>query len=153
VDAPATGHGLAFLNVPQVVAQAVRVGPLKTKAEGIMKLVQDPKKCLLLIVTLAEEMPVNEALEMLASAQSLVKVKTGPVIANALYPSRLSESEWKEIRPLLNKIEKEEWVSSLEKAVTAYQKKVLLQHFYVNKLQMRLGNREVIELPTCFAPF
>src|SRR5262249_25271576 len=141
------GHGLAFLNVARVVTEAVRVGPLKTKAEAIMKLVQDPKKTLLLVVTLAEEMPVNEALEMVQSAQSTVKVKTGPVIANALYPSRLSDSDWKAIRPRLKKIEKEEWYSSLENAVSSYQKKVLLQHFYVNKLQMRLGNQEVIELP------
>jgi anion-transporting ArsA/GET3 family ATPase len=150
IDAPATGHGLAFLNVPRVVTEAVRVGPLKTKAEAIMKLVQDPKKSQLLVVTLAEEMPVNEALEMIQSAQSTVKVKPGPVIANALYPSRLSDTEWKEIRPRLKKIEKEEWYPGLEKAVTSYQKKVLLQHFYLNKLQMRLGNQEVVELPYLF---
>ena len=153
VDAPATGHGLAFLNVAQVVTEAVRVGPLKTKAEAIMKLVQDPKKSLLLIVTLAEEMPINEALEMIQSAQTLVKVKTGPVIANALYPSRLTESNWKEIRGRLKKIEKEEWYPNFENAVTAYQKKVLLQHFYVNKLQMRLGNQQVTELPYLFRAF
>jgi len=150
IDAPATGHGLAFLNVPRVVTEAVRVGPLKTKAEAIMKLVQDPKKSLLLVVTLAEEMPVNEALEMIQSAQSTVKVKSGPVIANALYPSRLSETDWKEIRTRLKKIEKEEWYPSLDNAVNSYQKKVLLQHFYVNKLQMRLGDQEVVELPYLF---
>jgi anion-transporting ArsA/GET3 family ATPase len=34
VDAPATGHGLTFLDVPRVVGSAVRAGPLRRHAAG-----------------------------------------------------------------------------------------------------------------------
>jgi len=152
IDAPATGHGLALLNVPRVVTHAVRVGPLKTKAEAIMKLIQDSKKTLLLIVTLAEEMPVNEALEMIQSAKTTVGVKTGPVFMNALYPPRLSETEGKEVRSKLKNFEEEDWYPSFDHAVMAYQKKFMLQNFYLNKLKLGLGRQDIVELPYIFRP-
>jgi anion-transporting ArsA/GET3 family ATPase len=150
IDAPATGHGLAFLNVPQVVVTAVRVGPLKTKAANIMNLVQDPQKTLLLIVTLAEEMPVNEALEMLQTAQTTVKIARGPLIVNAIFPPVFSETEYKEVRQKINKAENEKKRSSLDYILDVYQKKTRLQHFYMNKLKLGIGREEMIQLPYLF---
>ncbi|MFO1518748.1 MAG: ArsA family ATPase [bacterium] len=150
VDAPATGHGLAFLNVPQVVSHAVRMGPLKTKAEEIVKLVQDVKKTLLILVTLAEEMPINEALEMLQSAKKNVRIATGPVILNGIYPPRMEEEEWKEARQKLKKYETETWYPPLEQALHGYLKKVMLQRFYLNKLKLGIGNHTLLTLPHLF---
>ncbi len=152
MDAPATGHGLAFLNVPKVVAQAIRVGPLKTKAVEILKLIQDPVKTLLIGVTLAEEMPVNETLEMLHTAKESIQVGLGPVFANAIFPSVFSEEEWKEVQGSLEKLEKEESYVSLKQALGSYQKKVQLQNFYLNKLKLGLGDQALLELPYLFQP-
>jgi anion-transporting ArsA/GET3 family ATPase len=35
VDAPATGHGVAFLGVPKVVVSAVRAGPLRRHSQAV----------------------------------------------------------------------------------------------------------------------
>ncbi|MBL7685432.1 MAG: ArsA family ATPase [Deltaproteobacteria bacterium] len=150
MDAPATGHGLAILNVPQVVSKAVRMGPLKTKSEEILSLLQDIKKTLLVIVSLAEEMPVNETLEMIQQAEHKVKVGLGPILANAIFPQHLSENAWKEIRQKLRDQKEKDWYPPFEKAVHSYQKKNLLQNFYLNKLKLGLGNRELFELPYLF---
>src|SRR5256885_17027929 len=59
-DAPATGHGLAFFKVPAMLMRMIRVGPLHTKARKMLELLTDPERTAFNIVTLPEEMPVNE---------------------------------------------------------------------------------------------
>ena len=63
-DAPATGHGLAFFNVPRTAMSMTRMGPLHAKAERMWRLLSDPARTALNIVTLPEEMSVNEAIDL-----------------------------------------------------------------------------------------
>jgi anion-transporting ArsA/GET3 family ATPase len=86
VDAPATGHGLAFLDVPRVVASAVRAGPLHRHAEWVEELVRDSDRTLLLPVTLAEELPVRETVELVTRARSELRVAVDRVVVNAVVP-------------------------------------------------------------------
>src|SRR6266849_2750312 len=64
LDAPATGHGLAFLSVPAVFLRLVQEGPLARDMRGMQSLLADPARCAISIVTLPEEMPANEAIEL-----------------------------------------------------------------------------------------
>src|SRR5437879_1820662 len=64
LDAPATGHGLTFLTVPEVFLRLVNEGPLARDMHGMQSLLADPKQCSVCVVTLPEEMPANEALEL-----------------------------------------------------------------------------------------
>jgi anion-transporting ArsA/GET3 family ATPase len=86
VDAPATGHGLTFLDVPRVVASAVRAGPLHRHAEWVEELVRDSDRTLLLPVTLAEELPVRETIELVARARSELRVAVDRIVINAVVP-------------------------------------------------------------------
>lgn len=149
VDAPATGHGLALLQVPQIVSSAVRVGPIRNKAEGIVDLLKNPKKTLLLITTLAEEMPINEAIEMLHQAENKLSVPTGPLFVNALFPSILSDSEWSDLEKKLMK-KKEKKSQTFQKILHYYQQKVELQKFYLNKLKTEIEDHEIFKLPYLF---
>ena len=63
VDAPATGHGLAFLKVPLAASRAVPVGPVGHNARRILALLRDPERTALVVVAIPEEMAVVEALE------------------------------------------------------------------------------------------
>ena len=65
VDAPATGHGLTFLDVPRVVQRAVRAGPLSRHASWVESLVHDHERTLMLPVTLPEDLPVLETQELI----------------------------------------------------------------------------------------
>jgi anion-transporting ArsA/GET3 family ATPase len=71
VDAPATGHGVTFLDVPRVVISAVRAGPLRHHTEQVEALLLDPKRTLVLPVSLAEELPVRETLALVARIRQL----------------------------------------------------------------------------------
>ncbi|MCP3982794.1 MAG: ArsA family ATPase [bacterium] len=89
VDAPATGHGLTFLDVPRVVVSAVRAGPLQRHASWVEDMVRDPTRTLLLPVTLPEELPVRETLELVARARAEVGIAIDRVVINATEPDPL----------------------------------------------------------------
>jgi anion-transporting ArsA/GET3 family ATPase len=86
VDAPATGHGLTFLDVPRVVGVAVRAGPLRKHAHLVEQLVRDPSQTLLLPVALAEELPAHETAELVRRARDEIGVAIDRVIVNAVAP-------------------------------------------------------------------
>jgi anion-transporting ArsA/GET3 family ATPase len=84
VDAPATGHGLTFLDVPRVVVSAVRSGPLRRHVRWVEELVRDPARTLLLPVALAEELPARETVELVTRLREQVGVALDRVIVNAV---------------------------------------------------------------------
>jgi anion-transporting ArsA/GET3 family ATPase len=87
VDAPATGHGLTFLDVPRVVVSAIRSGPLQRHAQWVEQLVRDPERTLLLPVALAEELPARETAELVDRLRSQVGVALDRVVVNAMQPA------------------------------------------------------------------
>jgi len=64
-DSPATGHGLDVLSLPSAIVASVPAGRIRDEALERVRLMGDPRLCEVVPVTLAEEMPVNEALELI----------------------------------------------------------------------------------------
>ncbi|HEY6004931.1 MAG TPA: ArsA-related P-loop ATPase, partial [Anaeromyxobacter sp.] len=60
VDAPATGHAVQLLRVPSALVDTVPGGPLRQDADWMEAMLVDPARTSVAIVTLPEEMPVNE---------------------------------------------------------------------------------------------
>jgi anion-transporting ArsA/GET3 family ATPase len=86
VDAPATGHGLTFLDVPRVVGSAVRAGPLRRHAGWVEEMIRDPRQTLLLPVSLAEELPARETAELVERLRRDVGIAVDRVVVNAVAP-------------------------------------------------------------------
>ncbi len=86
VDSPATGHGVALLRAPRLVSEVIRQGPVASMTKEVAELVADPRRCGVVVVTLAEEMPVTEALELRADLQSVVQREPDLLVANGVYP-------------------------------------------------------------------
>jgi len=63
LDAPATGHGLAFLKVPLAASAAVPVGTIGHNARRVLGLLRDPARTALVLVAIPEEMAVVEAVQ------------------------------------------------------------------------------------------
>jgi anion-transporting ArsA/GET3 family ATPase len=87
VDAPATGHGLTFLDVPRVVGSAVRAGPLRRHAGWVEAMIRDPERTLLLPVAIAEELPARETAELVGRLREQVGVSVDRVVVNAVTPA------------------------------------------------------------------
>jgi anion-transporting ArsA/GET3 family ATPase len=96
LDAPATGHGLTFLTVPEVFLRLVQEGPLARDMLGMQSLLDDPQKCSVCIVTLPEEMPANEAIELDRALQKH-GFPVGPLFLNGHFSSRFSAQEMTQV--------------------------------------------------------
>jgi len=86
VDAPSTGHGLSVLEVPKVLADVTKIGPLYTQAKRISKCLADKEKTAFCVVTLAEEMPVIESEEYVTALKEGTDLNFGPMFINSLMP-------------------------------------------------------------------
>ena len=93
VDAPATGHGLAFLKVPLAASQAVPVGPIGGNARRILALLRDAARTALVLVAVPEEMAVVEALEFQRLAVRELEIAPAALVLNACHERRLSEGQ------------------------------------------------------------
>jgi anion-transporting ArsA/GET3 family ATPase len=87
VDAPATGHAVTLLTSAGGLLEVARSGPVRTQAAEVAELLRDPGRCRVLLVTLAEEMPVSETVEAAYQVEDRAGVKLGPVIVNAVTPA------------------------------------------------------------------
>lgn len=90
-DAPATGHAVTMLRIPTSILEAVPEGPLTRDAGKVKALLTDPGKTAVVIVTLAEEMPTNESIELAARLEREVGMKATCVVVNQLYPPHFTE--------------------------------------------------------------
>jgi anion-transporting ArsA/GET3 family ATPase len=93
VDAPATGHGIGFLQTPRTFAAIARVGPIHSQAQQLDRLITDQEHTGAAIVSLPEEMPVNESAALERELRSEVGVAVDRVYLNGLYPERFSKEE------------------------------------------------------------
>jgi anion-transporting ArsA/GET3 family ATPase len=93
LDAPATGHGLAFLKVPLAASRAVPVGPVGHNARRILALLRNPQRTALGIVAIPEEMAVVEALEFHRLASEDLGITPRVVFLNECHERRFTEAQ------------------------------------------------------------
>jgi len=86
VDAPAAGHAITFLSSADGLLNAVGTGPIEVQAREVKEMLTDASRCQVVLVTLAEETPVNELIETAYSLEDKVGIKLGPVVVNGIYP-------------------------------------------------------------------
>jgi hypothetical protein len=79
---------------------AMPKGPLARDATSIQSLLRDPRRAAFLIVTLAEELPAREAIELATIARGELGLPLGPLVVNAL-PSE--EAAAPALAPLLDR--------------------------------------------------
>jgi anion-transporting ArsA/GET3 family ATPase len=103
VDAPATGHGIGFLQTPRTFANIARVGPVHSQAQALDRFVTDHDLTGTAIVSLPEEMPVNESASLEDSLTNEVGMAVDGVYMNALYPERFSKGEASELEQALDR--------------------------------------------------
>ncbi|MEP9384491.1 ArsA family ATPase [Nocardioides sp. KR10-350] len=89
LDAPPTGRITAFLNVSESVAGLAKVGPIKHQADTMMTLFRSPRTAVHL-VTLLEEMPVQETADAIAELKA-ARLPVGGVVVNQVRPRDLPD--------------------------------------------------------------
>jgi Mrp family chromosome partitioning ATPase len=86
LDGPASGHAALMLRIPEAILTAMPKGPLSRDAQALHDLLHDPARAALVIVTLPEELPARETVELAATARDTLGLPLGPLVVNA-FPS------------------------------------------------------------------
>jgi hypothetical protein len=97
LDAPATGHGLAFLKVPLVASAAIPVGPVGHNARRVLALVRDRARTALVLVAIPEEMAVVEAVQFHRMAVDELRLEPAALVLNACRERRFSDPDEAEV--------------------------------------------------------
>ncbi|MGZ5376223.1 MAG: ArsA family ATPase [Solirubrobacterales bacterium] len=101
VDAPATGHGVGFLASPRTFAGIARVGPIHSQAVTLDAFITDHDQTGVAIVSLPEEMPVNESAFLEDQLTKEVGVSVDQIYMNGLYPKRFGKDDAKQLEAAL----------------------------------------------------
>jgi len=100
LDAPATGHGLDMLRVPKVIVEIAPPGILRNDAERAWDMFRDPARSGVVVVSLPEEMPTNETLELCGALKSELTLPIAELIVNAHLKPLFSAAERMELERL-----------------------------------------------------
>ena len=149
VDAPATGHGISFLQTPRTFANIARVGPIHTQALQLQEMISDKEHTGTVLVSLPEEMPVNESASLEAELTGDIGVAVDRVIMNGLYPKRFSAKELKEIKGLADSEDPD--LRAAGRAATSESVRAAAQHDQLKRLKSMV-KAPVTTLPFIFAP-
>lgn len=93
VDAPATGHSLQYLAMPQAAFDTFTTGLVHREASRVVELLQDPARTGVVLVSTAEEMPVNETIEMNRRLRRELHLPLALLVVNRLHQSNLRAAD------------------------------------------------------------
>ncbi|MCB0412464.1 MAG: ArsA family ATPase [Bdellovibrionales bacterium] len=92
IDCYSTGHFKSLLLAPRGMKEAIPFGPMGEQCRSIEETLRDPQITSIWVVTLPEELPVNETLELNAFLTDEMQLQPSTVL-NRLYPEILRESQ------------------------------------------------------------
>jgi anion-transporting ArsA/GET3 family ATPase len=94
MDAPPTGRISRFLNIATEVSGLAKVGPIRSHADTVQRVIRSPETAVH-FVTVLEEMPVQETLDGIAELRGLAKggLQLGAVMINMIRPTALTDGQ------------------------------------------------------------
>ena len=84
VDGPAAGHAITFLLAAKSLLTSVRGGPIHAQATEVAAMLADPTRSQVVLVTLPETTPANEAVETAYALEDRVGVHLAPIVVNGV---------------------------------------------------------------------
>lgn len=155
-DAPATGHNIAFFNSAYAFLQISRVGPMRKRVEGVWSFLKDPDLTAFNVVSLPEEMPVNESVDLWHTLGTEMELPLGVVVANAMITPLFDDDAQRE---LFESVDDEGSAtdaagrvrSGLVRAARQRQRRRALHERYLGELKDEI-DAPTYELPYLFAP-
>jgi anion-transporting ArsA/GET3 family ATPase len=96
-DAPATGHGLDMLRVPKIIVDIAPPGLLRRDAEHAWMMFKDDRQSGVVIVTLPEDLPATETVELATAIQSELELPIAHVIVNQVIDLLFTDAERAEL--------------------------------------------------------
>jgi anion-transporting ArsA/GET3 family ATPase len=152
VDAPATGHSLQVLRMPQAARDTFGAGLVQREAARIVSLLQDPALTAVHLVTLPEEMPVTETLETEQQLRDQLGMPRGLVVANRVHRRRFDEAVLARLDAAAQAAEGDQRALLHGVAARAREESgwAAIHAHYLGRLRAELGDAPLVALPYIF---
>jgi anion-transporting ArsA/GET3 family ATPase len=148
LDCPATGHGVIFLGAPKAVTKVSPDGPLTEYAMKMKAMIEDAAKTTPVYVTLPEDMPYNETIELRQKIEDEVGLPKGRIVINGLHPHVIDAETGAAYHELLHSPEASQ--GALAPFVQAAQRRISRRHLqdgYVQKIEHSFHDLPNIKIP------
>ncbi|UJR86813.1 ArsA family ATPase [Sandaracinus amylolyticus] len=152
LDAPATGHGLDMLRVPKVIVDVAPPGLLRREAEDALALFRDPARCGVVLVTLAEDMPANETIELHGAVVKELGMHPQALVVNQVLPRLFTTTERDAVGELATQLASGSPLHGLALAGRARAIREGVQEQSLAKLASALPKLPRVTLPMLFTP-
>ncbi len=154
VDAPATGHGLAFLKVPLAASAAVPVGPIGHNARRVLAMLRDRARTALVVVAIPEEMAVVEAVQFHRLAAGEIGMEPAAIVLNGCHERRFTDEDEAEVLRLTaegadGELEPDVSLPAALRAARRQIRRRKLTRFYQTRLRRTLDT-PLVSLPFLF---
>ena len=151
VDAPATGHSLQYLRMPQAAREAFGAGLVQREATKITGLLRDRQTTAVHIVTLAEETPVTETLETRTQLVEALGPPLGFVIANRVHRRRFSPAVLERLHaPTASPAAERALLACVADRATEESGWASINEAHLGRLRAGIGDAPLVELPFLF---
>jgi arsenite/tail-anchored protein-transporting ATPase len=88
VDAPPAGHAAAFLQAASALQEVVTSGPVRSQADEVAEMLADATRCQAMLVTLPEETPINEVIELAFDIEQRLSISLAALVVNSCWTDR-----------------------------------------------------------------
>ena len=153
MDAPATGHSLQYLRMPRAAHEAFGDGLVRRESRLLIDLLTDPERCAVNLVTTAEEMPVNETIEMYQQIVNELHLPLGCLFVNRTHRADFHGKDVDRLQQRVTKVRNPNERALVEEVVNRGREEVGWSEIHQRYLQ-RLTDEvslPVIEVPFMFA--
>jgi len=152
VDAPATGHGTSLLKLPKTLIDMLKGGPIVEQTKVVHDMLTDKNKTWLTLVTLPEELPVNESIEFRNTAKNDINMPVKITFINGVYSELFSEKNFNVIENILNNkkfMNKDKLNDYILKVAKNHYIRRNIQKKYISKIKEK-AEELIIEIPFYF---
>jgi anion-transporting ArsA/GET3 family ATPase len=150
VDAPATGHGVSLLRLPQVVLEVVKSGPMADEMRAMRDLLLDRRRTAINVVTLPEEMPVRETIELGRQIDETLRIPKGCLLVNQVWPPLMPAPDRAIFETLVEvRGADDPTLARALSCVKRFARRRELQDRYLRELELRLAMPQ-IQVPFLF---
>ena len=140
-----------MLRVPRVIHDVAPPGLLRKEADRALEMFRDPRQAGAVLVTLPEDMPANETIELHNALVSELQMSIGALVVNRKLPYLFQLSEAQALMDLPAKLGADSPAATLARAGRARVLREHVQRDSLAKLEAAIKAQR-IELPHLFAP-
>ena len=141
IDAPATGHGLYLFQSPQTFIHITKRGPLAKHSQEIYSVLTDSKESSIHLVTLPEELPIQETIELNDHIQTL-HLSGDEYFLNKMLIKVSSDQngDFKNKATWTNKLNPS-LAEKISKTISSYEARQSIQEMYKKGIEKKISNK------------